>query len=161
MKKVFASLLIALYAILITSCDSKANRVAEIQKTEQQQIDKISQQVAKSIYAPEFKQSEDFINNVLEFKQKQRYEAIITRLTLSEINEMAKVIIHRDGHVDWKSFLKEYDASYQTVYRYLNEPDDTSPTTKSDTIFKTGSKNNNLNIVKDGTTHVNSGIQRQ
>lgn len=155
MKKVFASLLIALFAITLASCTTK-----EEKKTETEYVDKISKKVVKEIQNPVFKDSEDFINNILTNKEHQRYTAIVNRLTLSEINEMAKVIIHREGYVDWKLFLKEYDQSYQRVYRYLEEPPVTH-NTKIDTIVKAGSKDNNLNVTKNGTTNVNSSIQRQ
>lgn len=155
MKKVFASLLIALFAITLASCTTKKEK-----KTEIEYVDKISKKVVKEIQNPVFKDSEDFINNILTNKEHQRYTAIVNRLTLSEINEMAKVIIHREGYVDWKLFLKEYDQSYQRVYRYLEEPPATH-NTKIDTIVKVGSKDNNLNVTKNGTTNVNSSIQRQ
>lgn len=160
MKKVFASLLIALFAILIASCKSQSKRNAEM-KAEQQQVDKIVKQVADEINNPVFKDSEDFINDILTNREHQRYTAIVNRLTLSEINEMAKVVIHREGYIDWKLFLKEYDQSYQRVYQYLNEPNNTPPISKSDTIFKVGSKNNNLNVTKDGTTNVSSNVHRK
>lgn len=157
MKKVFASLLIALFAILIASCESQSKRNAKM-KAEQQQVDKIVKQVADEINNPVFKDSEGFINDILTNREHQRYTTIVNRLTLSEINEMAKVVIHREGYIDWKLFLKEYDQSYQRVYQYLNEPNNTPPISKSDTIFKVGSKNNNLNVTKDGTTNVSSNV---
>ena len=158
MKKVFVSLLIALFAITLASCTTKEEKE---KKTEAEYVDKISKKVVKEIQNPVFKDSEDFINNILTNKEHQRYTAIVNRLTLSEINEMAKVIIHREGYVDWKLFLKEYDQSYQRVYRYLEEPPTTPHNTKIDTIVKVGSKDNNLNVTKNGTTNVNSSIQRQ
>lgn len=156
MKKVFASLLIALFAITLASCSSE-----EVEKTEVEYVGKISKKVVKDIQDPVFKDSESFINNILTNRERQRYTAIVNRLTLSEINEMAKVIIHREGYVDWKLFLKEYDQSYQRVYRYLEEPPTTPENTKIDTLVKVGSKDNNLNVTKNGTTNVNSSIQRQ
>lgn len=156
MKKVFVSLLLALFAITLASCSSE-----EVEKAETEYVGKISKKVVKEIQDPVFKDSEDFINNILTNKERQRYMAIVNRLTLSEINEMAKVIIHREGYVDWKLFLKEYDQSYQRVYRYLEEPPTTPQNTKIDTIVKVGSKDNNLNVTKNGTTNVNSSIQRQ
>ena len=156
MKKVFASLLIALFAITLASCSSE-----EVEKAETEYVGKISKKVVKEIQDPVFKDSEDFINNIITNKERQRYMAIVNRLTLSEINEMAKVIIHREGYVDWKLFLKEYDQSYQRVYRYLEEPPTTPQNTKIDTIVKIGSKDNNLSVTKNGTTNVNSSIQRQ
>lgn len=156
MKKVFVSLLIALFAITLASCSSE-----EVEKAETEYVGKISKKVVKEIQDPVFKDSEDFINNIITNKERQRYMAVVNRLTLSEINEMAKVIIHREGYVDWKLFLKEYDQSYQRVYRYLEEPPTTPDNTKIDTIVKVGSKDNNLNVIKNGTTNVNSSIQRQ
>lgn len=156
MKKVFASLLIALFAITLASCSSE-----EVEKAEVEYVGKISKKVVKDIQDPVFKDSESFTNNILTNRERQRYTAIVNRLTLSEINEMAKVIIHREGYVDWKLFLKEYDQSYQRVYRYLEEPPTTPDNTKIDTIVKVGSKDNNLNVTKNGTTNVNSSIQRQ
>lgn len=160
MKKVFASLLIALFAILIASCESQSKRNAEM-KAEQQQVDKIVKQAVDEINNPVFKDSEGFINDIITNREHQRYVAITNSLTLSEINEMAKVVIHREGYINWKLFLKEYDQSYQRVYQYLNEPNNTPPISKSDTIFKIGSKNNNLNVTKDGTTNVSSDVHRK
>lgn len=111
---------------------------------------------------PEFNSVADFVNYVIEQKEHQRFRAVISRLTLSEINEMSKVIVNRDSKINWKTFLREYDNNYQTVYRYLEEPqvDTQSYKKETDTVSSVGNKNNNLNIVKDGTTNVGSSIQR-
>ena len=51
--------------------------------------------VIKNIEDPECKTSDEFINNVLTDREKQRCEDILNKLTLNEINEMCKTIIHR------------------------------------------------------------------
>lgn len=78
--------------------------------------------VIKNIEDPECKTSDEFINNVLTDREKQRCEDILNKLTLNEINEMCKTIIHREGYVNRKLFLKEYDQSYARIYRYLEGP---------------------------------------
>ena len=101
----------------------------------------------------------EFINNVLTDREKRRCTAILDRLTLNEINEMCKVIIHREGYVTRKLFLKEYDESYQRVYKYLEE--DTPPEITEDTIKHVKQGNNNIKIVKHGTTSSSDPIHRE
>lgn len=88
----------------------------------------------KIIEDPQCKTSDEFINNVLTDRERRRCTAILDKLTLNEINEMCKVIIHREGYVDRKLFLKEYDESYQRVYKYLEED---IPRERIDTLFHT------------------------
>ena len=127
--------------------------------------DRTTLQIEKTVQIvnnPEFNSVADFVNYVIEQKEHQRFRAVISRLTLNEVNEMSKVIVNRDSKINWKTFLREYDNNYQTVYRYLEEPqvDIQSHKKETDTISSVGNKNNNLNVVKNGTTNVSSSIQR-
>ena len=78
--------------------------------------------VIKNTEDPKCKTSDEFVNNVLTDREKQRCESILNRLTVNEITEMCKAIIHQEGYVDRKLFLKEYDQSYESVYRFLEAP---------------------------------------
>lgn len=156
MKHVMIALGLLMALFVTVSCSDKKQEAQE--RATKVQIEKTVQIVNN----PEFNNAEDFVNYTIEQKEHQRFRAVISRLTLSEINEMSKVIVHRDSKINWKSFLREYDTNYQTVYRYLEEPQvDIQPHNKeTDTISSVGNKNNNLNMVKNGTTNVSSSIQR-
>ena len=155
MKHVMIVLGLLMALFVTVSCSDKKQTQDRATKL---QIEKTVQIVNN----PEFNNVADFVNYVIDQKEHQRFRAVISRLTLSEINEMSKVIVNRDSKINWKTFLREYDNNYQTVYRYLEEPQvDTQPYKKeTDTVSSVGNKNNNLNIVKDGTTNVSSSIQR-
>lgn len=161
MKNLLYLLGICLVAcITFISCDKKDEL-----KQQQKEVNDITKLVMDNVENPIFIESEDFINYIIEQKERRRCEAILSRLSLSEINEMSKVIIQRDGYVDWKKFLKEYDTSYQRVYRYLEEPDTSVPKTEVDTLVKVKKNNENvLTVTKkstNGTENVNSNVQRE
>ena len=72
---------------------------------------------------------------------------------------MCKVIIHREGYVDRKLFLKEYDESYQRVYRYLEEKE--PPIEKVDTLVDLQTDNANIKVTKHGTTGTSDPVHRE
>lgn len=155
LKHLFTCLLLFAVALLV-SCKDKPVNPNELKTQRDLQLVKNALQVLED---PQCKSSDEFINNVLTDREKRRCTAILDRLTLNEINEMCKVIIHREGYVTRKLFLKEYDESYQRVYRYLEE--DTPPKIIEDTIKSIKQDNNNINIVKHGTTSSSDPIHRE
>lgn len=155
LKHLFTCLLLFTVALLV-SCKDKPVNPNELKTQRDLQLVKNALQVLED---PQCKSSDEFINNVLTDREKRRCTAILDRLTLNEINEMCKVIIHREGYVTRKLFLKEYDESYQRVYRYLEE--DTPPKITEDTVKSIKQGNNNINIVKHGTTSSSDPIHRE
>lgn len=155
MKQLTLLCTLLLFTVVMIGCKSKpVNPNEEKAKKEIIMVEK----AMKIIEDPQCKTSDEFINNVLTDRERRRCTAILDRLTLNEINEMCKVIIHREGYVDRKLFLKEYDESYQRVYKYLEED---IPREKIDTLFHTKKGNNNLTIVKHGTTSISDSVQRK
>lgn len=155
MKQLKASitcLLLTLFVSLIASCKGQKNPNTEAQKKQITEITK----VIKSVEDPKCETSDEFVNNVLTNRESQRCTAILNRLTINEITEMCKVIIHREGYVDKKLFLKEYDESYQRVYKYLEEKE---PPIKNDTILDVQNNNVNIKVTKHGTTSISDPIR--
>lgn len=155
LKHLFTCLLLFTVALLVSCKDNPVDR-NELKTQRDLQLVKNALQVLED---PQCKSSDEFINNVLTDREKRRCTAILDRLTLNEINEMCKVIIHREGYVTRKLFLKEYDESYQRVYKYLEE--DTPPEITEDTIKYVKQGNNNIKIVKHGTTSSSDPIHRE
>lgn len=154
LKTVLTCLLLTFIVSFISSCGKPKNPNEEAAKKQITEITK----VIKSVEDPKCKTSDEFVNNVLTARESQRCTAILNRLTINEITEMCKVIIHREGYVDRKLFLKEYDESYQRVYRYLEEKD---PPVKLDTLADIQTNNINVKVTKHGTTSVNDPIRRE
>lgn len=118
LKTIFTCLLPTILVGTMASCkDTQNTNVKETLK----RMAEITT-VIKNTEDPKCKTSDEFVNNVLTDREKQRCESILNRLTVNEITEMCKAIIHREGYVDRKLFLKEYDQSYERVYRYLEAP---------------------------------------
>jgi len=153
----FLGLLLCTIVTLSACTDGKTSEVAKDSTLQA----KLVKEVVVQIENPRYTDSEAFINDVIEQREFRRCESILSRLSLSEINEMCKVIIHREGFVDWKSFLKEYDTSYQRVYRYLEEPDKPNINNDTDTIYKTKNKNIEVNVTKNGTTRISDPVHRK
>lgn len=162
MKKALKSLFLCLLTVLIgslVSCDAPKNPNL---KKEQQEIATVKRALT-ILEDPQCKSSEEFINNVLTEREKRRCTEVLNTLSLTEINEMCKVIIHREGFVTRKLFLKEYDESYQRVYKYLEKPKSAN-TTMPDTIISLKSGNDNILTVtkhEHGTKNVSSDVQRE
>lgn len=154
LKTVLTCLLLTFIVSFISSCGKPKNPNEEAAKKQITEITK----VIKSVEDPKCKTSDEFVNNVLTARESQRCTAILNRLTINEITEMCKVIIHREGYVDKKLFLKEYDESYQRVYKYLEEQE---PPSKIDTLMDVETNNNNIKIIKHGTTSISDPIHRK
>lgn len=154
LKTVLTCLLLTFIVSFISSCGKPKNPNEEAAKKQITEITK----VVKSVEDPKCKTSDEFVNNVLTARESQRCTAILNRLTINEITEMCKVIIHREGYVDKKLFLKEYDESYQRVYKYLEEQE---PPSKIDTLMDVETNNNNIKVIKHGTTSVSDPIHRK
>lgn len=154
LKTVLTCLLLTFIVSFISSCGKPKNPNEEATKKQITEITK----VVKSVEDPKCKTSDEFVNNVLTTRESQRCTAILNRLTINEIAEMCKVIIHREGYVDKKLFLKEYDESYQRVYKYLEEQE---PPSKIDTLMDVETNNNNIKVIKHGTTSISDPIHRK
>ena len=154
LKTVLTCLLLTFIVSFISSCGKPKNPNKEAAKKQIMEITK----VIKSVEDPKCKTSDEFVNNVLTARESQRCTAILNRLTINEITEMCKVIIHREGYVDKKLFLKEYDESYQRVYKYLEEQE---PPSKVDTLMDVETNNTNIKVIKHGTTSVSDPIHRK
>lgn len=154
LKTVLTCLLLTFIVSFISSCGKPKNPNEEAAKKQITEITK----VIKSVEDPKCKTSDEFVNNVLTARESQRCTAILNRLTINEIIEMCKVIIHREGYVDKKLFLKEYDESYQRVYKYLEEQE---PPSKIDTLMDVETNNTNVKVIKHGTTSVSDPIHRK
>lgn len=152
LKALITCLLLTLFVSFISSCGKPKNPNEETAKKHVIEITK----VIKSIEDPKCETSDEFVNNVLTNRESQRCTAILNRLTINEITEMCKVIIHREGYVDKKLFLKEYDESYQRVYKYLEEKE---PPIKNDTILDVQNNNVNIKVTKHGTTSISDPIR--
>lgn len=152
LKALITCLLLTFIVSFISSCGKPKNPNEEAAKKHVIEITK----VIKSIEDPKCETSDEFVNNVLTNRESQRCTAILNRLTINEITEMCKVIIHREGYVDKKLFLKEYDESYQRVYKYLEEKE---PPIKNDTILDVQNNNVNIKVTKHGTTSISDPIR--
>lgn len=133
MGKVIKLLMLLCCVTLITACNDE-------QSVSPQEKASIVQLSVEQATTPTFDSVNSFVNYTIDCREKTRFVNVCNSLSLKELKEMSKVILQREGYVDYKLLLKEYDTSYQRVYRYLNnENEDVSasePTcpNKNDTI---------------------------
>ena len=155
LKTVLTCLLLTFIVNIVTSCKDQKNPNEEALKKRTTEV----KTIIKNIEDPQCKTSDEFVNNVLSDREKRRCATILDQLTLNEITEMCKVIIHREGYVDRKLFLKEYDESYQRVYKYIEEKD--HPTENVDTLVDLQTDNANIKVTKHGTTSTSNPVHRE
>ena len=113
MAKVIKFLMLLCCITLITACEDKQS----VSPEEKASIVQLSVEQATT---PTFDGVDGFVNYTIDCREKARFVDVCNILSLKELKEMSKVILQREGYIDYKLLLKEYDTSYQRVYRYLN-----------------------------------------
>ena len=113
MGKVIKFLMLLCCVTLITACNDE-------QSVSPQEKASIVQLSVEQATTPTFDSVDSFVNYTIDYREKARFVDVCNTLSLKELKEMSKVILQREGYIDYKLLLKEYDTSYQRVYRYLN-----------------------------------------
>lgn len=145
MEKLLKFIFIALIAIF-TSCDNK-KQPSDCDET----IDSITEAVKQSMYNPTFHSSDEFFEHVVLTKEFRRCQSILDTMSLSAANNIFNVVLRREGYVSYYNFLKEYDSSYNNVYRYLNNNSvQNVPDTVYDVYKKLDENVNSNNLNNEG-----------
>lgn len=155
MGKVIKFLMLLCCVTLITACENE-------QAVSPQEKASIVQLSVEQATTPTFDSVDGFVDYTIDCREKTRFVNVCNSLSLKELKEMSKVILQRDGYVDYKLLLKEYDTSYQRVYRYLNnENEDVSASesacpNKNDTIVVNNITSNST--PNNGTTSNSNSV---
>lgn len=158
MGKVIKFLMLLCCVTLITACNDE-------QSVSPQEKASIVQLSVEQATTPTFDNVDSFVNYTIDYREKARFVDVCNTLSLKELKEMSKVILQREGYIDYKLLLKEYDTSYQRVYRYLNsENEDVSSLesaspNKNDTIVVNNITSNST--PNNGTTSNSNSIHRK
>lgn len=141
MGKVIKFLMLLCCVTLITACNDE-------QSVSPQEKASIVQLSVEQATTPTFDNVDSFVNYTIDYREKARFVDVCNTLSLKELKEMSKVILQREGYIDYKLLLKEYDTSYQRVYRYLNnENEDVS------SLESIGHDKNDTIVVNNITTN--------
>lgn len=158
MGKVIKFLMLLCGVTLIAACKNE-------QSVSPQEKASIVQLSVEQATTPTFDSVDSFVNYTIDCREKTRFVDVCNTLSLKELKEMSKVILQREGYVDYKLLLKEYDTSYQRVYRYLNnENEDVSVSesacpNKNDTIVVNNITPNST--PNNGTTSNSNSVHRK
>lgn len=158
MGKVIKFLMLLCCVTLIAACKDGQS----ISPQEKASIVQLSVEQATT---PTFDNVDSFVNYTIDCREKTRFVNVCNNLSLKELKEMSKVILQREGYIDYKLLLKEYDTSYQRVYRYLNnENEDVSNLEsashdKNDTIVVNNITPNST--PNNGTTSNSNSVHRK
>lgn len=155
MGKVIKFLMLLCCVTLITACKDE-------QSVSPQEKASIVQLSVEQATTPTFDNVDSFVNYTIDYREKARFVDVCNTLSLKELKEMSKVILQREGYIDYKLLLREYDTSYQRVYRYLNSENEdvsslesTSPN-KNDTIVVNNITSNST--PNNGTTSNSNSV---
>lgn len=158
MGKVIKLLMLLCCVTLIAACNDE-------QSVSPQEKASIVQLSVEQATTPTFDNVDGFVNYTIDCREKTRFVDVCNTLSLKELKEMSKVILQREGYIDYKLLLKEYDTSYQRVYRYLNnENEDVSNLEsashdKNDTIVVNNITPNST--PNNGTTSNSNSVHRK
>ena len=158
MGKVIKFLMLLCCVTLIAACNDE-------QSVSPQEKASIVQLSVEQATTPTFDNVDSFVNYTIDYREKARFVDICNTLSLKELKEMSKVILQREGYIDYKLLLREYDTSYQRVYRYLNNENEdvsglesTGPN-KNDTIVVNNITSNST--PNNGTTSNSNSVHRK
>lgn len=155
MGKVIKFLMLLCCVTLITACNDE-------QSVSPQEKASIVQLSVEQATTPTFDNVDSFVNYTIDYREKARFVDVCNTLSLKELKEMSKVILQREGYVDYKLLLKEYDTSYQRVYRYLNNENrdvstlESAGPNKNDTIVVNNITSNST--PNNGTTSNSNSV---
>ena len=141
MGKVIKFLMLLCCVTLITACNDEQS----ISPQEKASIVQLSVEQATT---PTFDNVDSFVNYTIDYREKARFVDVCNTLSLKELKEMSKVILQREGYIDYKLLLREYDTSYQRVYRYLNNENEDVSSSES-----ASSDKNDTIVVNNITTN--------
>ena len=141
MGKVIKFLMLLCCVTLITACNDE-------QSVSPQEKASIVQLSVEQATTPTFDNVDSFVNYTIDYREKARFVDVCNTLSLKELKEMSKVILQREGYIDYKLLLREYDTSYQRVYRYLNNENEDVSSSES-----ASSDKNDTIVVNNITTN--------
>ena len=158
MRNLLKLMLIVLISALTVNCVNKQKPVT----VNDENIEEIAKLVKQSIYNPTFSSSDEFFQHIVLNKELRRCQAILDTMSLSTANNIFNVVLNREGYVSYYNFLKEYDALYDNVYRYLeNNNIKNIPDTISDAYKRLDECNININDDERKPDDVGSNVSRK
>ena len=125
-KKNFLWLTIAFIAVLVfgfmaTSCDHKVKQNDEIASSITREDMVYVKACLDAIKTQTFENPKDFMDNAVEEREDWKTDSIINCIDIKVLNQIIDVVYRKYGVITKQLVAKEYNESYNKVYKYIQE----------------------------------------
>lgn len=112
---------VLVFGIMVTSCDHKVKQNDEIASSINREDMVYVKACLDAIQTQTFESPKDFMDNAVEERENWRTDSIINCMDVKVLDQITNVVYRKYGVITKQLVAKEYNESYNKVYKYIQE----------------------------------------
>lgn len=112
---------VLVFGIMVTSCGHKVKQNDEIASSITREDMVYVKACLDAIQTQTFESPKDFMDNAVEERENWRTDSIINCMDVKVLDQITNVVYRKYGVITKQLVAKEYNESYNKVYKYIQE----------------------------------------